>query len=95
MRDSDDRANAAAKFHPAGLDSDGETRTYPCIEVGGAQVYAYVEDGVLRVSVDLETADGQVFDLYANDAAGDNVPVVASVGAWGDPVFTALPGQEG
>jgi hypothetical protein len=88
MRDSDDRANAAAKFHPAGLDSDGETREHPCIEIGGAQVYAYVEDGVLKVSVDLETADEQVFDLYEDGG----VPVAVEVGG-DDPVRFALPGQ--
>lgn len=94
MRDSDDRANRAAKFYPAGMDSDGETRTLPCIEIAGAQVYAYAEDGILRVSVHLEDADSQLLDFYSEGPADGLVPVVVSVGE-GDPVYAALPGREG
>ncbi len=80
------KANRDAKFHPFAVQDDG-TRALPCIEVGGAQVYAYVEDGVLRVSVGLETADGEVFGLYDDG----RVPVTVSVGAGNDFVFSALP----
>ena len=52
-------------------------------------------DGVLHVSVNLETADEQVFDLYSDEGAGDNVPVVVQVGAWEEPVFSALPQEIG
>ena len=78
------KANRDAKFHPFAVEDDG-TRALPCIEIGGAQVYAYVEDGVLRVSVDLDTADGEVFGLYEDS----RVPVAVSMGD--DTVFADMP----
>lgn len=52
------KLNRAAKFLPQ---TDDETR--PCIELAGVQVYAYLDnDGVLRVSVDLDTADERLKD---------------------------------
>lgn len=81
------KANRDAKFSPAGIDADGETRTLPCIEIGGAQVYAYVEDGKLIISAHLDEASGEVFELYGPDRC---VPVVVTIGG-GDPVFAALP----
>jgi len=90
MTEKDKAANAAAKFL-AYDPQDGETEALPCIEVGGVQVYAYVEDGVLRISANLEEADETVFDLYEDEGAGDNVPVIVQVGAWEEPVWYALP----
>lgn len=92
MRDSDDRANAAAKFFPAGLDSDGETRALPCIEVGGVQVYAYADEGVLRISAHFDEADPQVFDFYSTYAGTEPTKVPVTVDMDGiSPVFAALP----
>lgn len=51
---ADDAFNHAARFLPA--DPEDPTRL-PCIEVAGVQVYAYIRDGVLRVSVHLDTTD--------------------------------------
>lgn len=53
------RLNQAASFLPmtgSYLDEDSDG-TLPCLTVGGVQVYAYFEDGVLRVSVDTETSE--------------------------------------
>lgn len=73
--DATDRAaNAAAKFRPA-----SETYTLPCLEVGGVQVYAYVENGVLRVSVDYSNGDVSTatpFDI-GNDGG---IPTVIDAG---------------
>lgn len=41
-----------ATFHPATDDRDD---TYPAIELAGVWVFLYVEDGMVRVSVDLDT----------------------------------------
>ncbi|MGW7100289.1 hypothetical protein [Streptomyces sp. NPDC054838] len=47
--------NAAATYLP--MDPE-EPDTLPCIEIAGAQVYAYVdESGTLRVSVHLDAGD--------------------------------------
>lgn len=81
LTERDKAANAAARFLPYDP-QDGETEALPCIEVGGVQVYAYVKDGVLRISAHLEEADEKVFDLYEDDGAGDNVPVVVQVGCF-------------
>jgi hypothetical protein len=48
----EDGANRAAKLHPQ-TTPDGK----PAIEVGGVLVFAYLKDGLLRVSVDLDTVD--------------------------------------
>lgn len=34
-----------------------EPATLPCLVIGGVQVYAYVKDGELRVSLNYDTAD--------------------------------------
>jgi hypothetical protein len=47
MRAAELVANRMARFLP--MTAAAETR--PCVEVGGIQVYAYLDDGVLRVSV--------------------------------------------
>jgi hypothetical protein len=46
--------NLAATFLPAV--TDPEAMTLPAVEIAGILVFAYVKDGVLRVSVDLDTA---------------------------------------
>ncbi|MGA5598332.1 hypothetical protein ACPCSE_29280 [Streptomyces cellulosae] len=51
--DEETRVNLTAAFMPQ--DPQDET-TRPCVEIDGAQVYTYRKDGVLRVSVDLDTA---------------------------------------
>jgi hypothetical protein len=49
--------NRAAKFHPETTDDER-----PAIEVAGVLVFTYVnEDGILCVSVDLDTPDRDVF----------------------------------
>jgi hypothetical protein len=45
-------ANRAATFLRMEADE-----TLPCLVVGGVQVYAYLKDGELRVSVDTEGAE--------------------------------------
>jgi hypothetical protein len=48
----DAATNRAAVFHPMRTDDER-----PAIEVAGAFVFAYIRNGVLRVSIDLDTAD--------------------------------------
>ncbi|MEV7675037.1 hypothetical protein [Streptomyces sp. NPDC088752] len=68
--------NRAARFLP-----QGEEGTRPCVEVDGAQVYTYWENGTLVVSVDVETvADGVA-------RADGTVPMVITV--QGDTVYQA------
>jgi hypothetical protein len=91
--ENDQAANLAATFHPASLEPDGETWALPCIEIGGVQVYAYLRDGILVVSVDLDeagTGQGSPFALPALDPYG--IPVVITVtGAGAGPVWDSLP----
>lgn len=65
--------NKAATFLPM-VDEESER---PCLVVAGVQVYAYFKDGVLRVSVDADTADDAVVDRDGGVpllvAAGDAV----------------------
>jgi hypothetical protein len=72
--------NEAAVFLPMTTDDEK-----PCIEVAGAQVYAYVQDGTLVVSVHLDTADKAVFATYGPDDG--LVPVEVTVGA--DTVYAS------
>ncbi|MEU6357855.1 hypothetical protein ABZ896_52700 [Streptomyces sp. NPDC047072] len=65
--------NHAARFHPASQDA------LPCIEIAGVQVYAYIRDGRVCVSVDLETTDAE---LVRPDGT---VPLTVDVGV--DTVF--------
>lgn len=51
-----DPVDGKAYYDPDG----GGPETYPCIEIGGVQVYAYFEDSVLHVSLDYDTADEAV-----------------------------------
>lgn len=92
MTEKDYLANRDAVFHPYVPDGQNNgAEALPCIEIGGVQVYAYVRDGTLIISAHLEEADEQVFDLYADEGAADNVPVIVHVGAWDEPVFRAVP----
>lgn len=77
------KANMAARFLPAsGADDD----TLPMIEVARAQVYAYVQEGILRVSVDLDQAG--VADYWnVPEEIGECVPVQIDVGV--DTVWAA------
>lgn len=54
MAASDDKLNRAARFLP--MEAEDEL-SLPCIEVAGVLVFLYVKDGVVRVSVDLDTAE--------------------------------------
>ncbi|MEV5886317.1 hypothetical protein AB0L74_26980 [Streptomyces sp. NPDC052020] len=49
--------NRAARFLPA---DPADPTTLPCIEIAGVQVYAYIRDGRVCVSVDLETAEAEL-----------------------------------
>lgn len=78
MTTKDKAANAAATFLEYQEQQDG-TEALPCIEIGGVQVYAYVRDGILVVSIDTETADASddtPFALFGSD----QVPVTVNVG---------------
>lgn len=78
------KVNMAARFLPAtGADDD----TLPMIEVARAQVYAYVHDGILRVSVNLDEAS--VADYWSTDC----VPVQIDVGSGSDATVWAADGE--
>ena len=89
MRDTDRTANDAAEFLAASRnDPDLDTDALPAIRVAGVLVFVYVDDGMLRVSVDLddvgpENTDADVLDLYNVW----QVPMVITV--QGEPVFRA------
>ncbi|WP_432040846.1 hypothetical protein [Streptomyces chartreusis] len=68
--------NHAARFLPA---ASADSTTLPCIEIAGVQVYAYIRDGRVCVSVDLETAEAE---LVRSDGT---VPLTVDVGV--DTVF--------
>ena len=92
MTDAERTVNITAKFYAAHRTTDtGDLENLPCIEVGGVQVYAYVRDGALVVSVHLDTTDPDVFDLYGPH---DAVPVMVKVGD-DEPVFEAGPEESG
>ena len=62
MFTSEDVLNQTASFLPMSgsyLDDDSDG-TLPCLVVGGVQVYAYFKGGVLRVTIDSETAAPEV-----------------------------------
>lgn len=72
--DPAEAVNLAARFLP-----QEEEGTRPCVEVGGAQVYAYWAEGALSVSVDLDTV---AESLVRKDGT---VPMV--IGVQGHDVF--------
>lgn len=74
-------ANESAEFLPAGnIGTDQEK--LPAVKVAGCLVFAYVEDGQLRVSVDLDDAG----EFWQSDQS-DCVPMTIRV--QGDTVFAA------
>ncbi|MEW1677929.1 hypothetical protein AB0O47_32550 [Streptomyces noursei] len=74
-----DKFNRAAHFLPQ-VDDD----TKPCVVIGGAQVYAYVEPGAgIVVLLHLDT--GEIPDVLLS--AKETVPVRVTVN--GSDVFTA------
>jgi hypothetical protein len=90
---ADRAANAAATFDP-GSDparrEDGSHDLYPNITIDGAMVFAYAENGVLTVSVDLDealSAESPVWTAYG--PARDQIPLRITV--QGIDVFRAEP----
>jgi hypothetical protein len=86
----DSQANAAATFIPATDEGTGP----PAISIAGALVFAYVENGILRVSIDLDEAGDPAgpFALYGNGPADrDCIPV--HITCQGTDVFRAGPEQ--
>lgn len=61
-KDAERLFNHQAVFHPYKLEDDGETEALPAVEVAGVLVFAYVKDGYLRVSIDLDTVDPKLHD---------------------------------
>lgn len=53
--DEETRANLTARFMPQ---DPHDSNTRPCLEIGGAQVYAHRKGGRLVVGVDVDTAEG-------------------------------------
>lgn len=74
-----DEFNRAACFLPQ-VDDD----TKPCVVIGGAQVYAYVEPGV-GIVVSLHVDTGEIPDVLIS--AEETVPVRITVN--GSDVFSA------
>jgi hypothetical protein len=88
MRDTDHAANQTAGFLPV---TGRDPASLPAIRIAGALVFAYVADGILRVSVDLDEAGPENEDARALDHYGDGlVPVLITV--QGSPVYRARPG---
>jgi hypothetical protein len=79
----EDEANRDAKFHQVGRELGAEG--LPAVEVAGVLVFAYVRDGKLIVSVDLDTPDPQL--MPSRDANGDGL-VPMEITIQGKPVFT-------
>jgi hypothetical protein len=79
MRDTDRAANAAAQFLPA---DPARPDDLPAVRIGGALVFAYVCEGTLCISADLDEMTPGVFRLYAG-----KVPVQVAV--QGDVVYEA------
>ena len=104
MSARDRNANAGAKFYaarephapltgyPPDMPETGQTdETYgpPCVEIGGVQIYAYVRDGILVVSLHFDSADLDQFAVY-NEGGGDCVPVIIKTGE-NEAGWSALP----
>jgi hypothetical protein len=88
MSSIEQAANLAAKFHPIShVDENGDTGDeLPCIEVAGAVVFAYVKDGYLRVSIDLDTTE----PWLVQDAAGQSL-IPVHVACQGDDIWKTAP----
>lgn len=85
-------ANRDAKFCPAVHASDNNgAYAPPCIEIGGVQVYAYVRDGILVVSLHYDTADISDAGPWAVYDGSCIPTVIDASGIETVPVWTALP----
>lgn len=74
--------NRAARFHPTTNNDE-----LPAIEVAGVLVFAYVDAaGTLRVSLDFDTADP---DVFGEDTDGASLPVPVQVALSGQTVYRA------
>ena len=67
--------------------STDETYGPPCIEIAGVQVYTYVRDGILVVSLHYDTAELDSFATYGED---DAIPTIIKAGD-GKTVWSAVP----
>jgi hypothetical protein len=90
MTGHDHLANKHARFHPA-VNAHDNNGSYapPCLEIGGVQVYAYVRDGILVISLhydEADTSESTPFALYGPDC----IPTVIYDGA-GEVAWEALP----
>ena len=57
MTREEEQVNREAAFEPmAPRSDDPEKETKPCLIVGGVQVYAYFDEGVLQVSIHYDDA---------------------------------------
>lgn len=68
------KINEAAEFLPQATADEK-----PAMRVGGALVFAYVENGRLVVSVDVDEAEAGTFAMYGYD--NSLVPVQVNVGS--------------
>jgi hypothetical protein len=89
---SDREANATAVFHPAvSEDANNGAYAYPCTEMAGVQVYAYIRDGILVVSVDYASADiseTSPFRTYEDNTA---IPTLVYIGERPVPAWEGIP----
>lgn len=90
MTEFEKTSNKLASFYPAAMQEDGETFAHPCIALEEVQVYAYVQDGTLVVSIHLDGAADPPFRTYGPKF--DQVPVVVNIGD--EQVFAAHPDVE-
>lgn len=75
--------NATAKFHPHSHDSDEAPEVFPCIELGGVQVYVYADpERGLRIAVHLDGATEPL--LHGGRMVPLEVDVIGTT-----PIFTA------
>lgn len=56
MTQEERRINLAAQFLPMTGSDETADLALPCIEVGGVQVYAYFDEGVLRIAAHYDSA---------------------------------------
>ena len=87
MTARDYQANKNAIYRPAVNASDNSgSYAPPCTEIGGVQVYTYIRDGILVISLHYDTADPDAFATY-DEAC---IPTVIKAGD-SEPVWEAFP----